>query len=208
MRLDRHRNRVGGLLMLINDTIPFVDITAVLPQSVDPHLEQRGISITMPKRQQLYIHEIYIPSRSSRSAGHNSSIAHLLNNNEISPIVEDINAHQSRWDTNIKDDERSEQLADEFDPSDYTILSENVATRLPTNGRSTSPDNSLASNDIALLPDLSISTSLSSDHLPITINSELSRIYMPRRIYTIFKKTDWTRYCEASDEYLAEDGET
>ena len=49
------------------------------------------------------------------------------------------------------EDERGEQLADEIDAADNTILNENEATRLPTNGRSTSPDISLASNDIALL---------------------------------------------------------
>ena len=49
--------------------------------------------------------------------------------------------------------ERCEQLVDEIDAADYTILSENEATRLPPNERSTSPDISLASNDIALLSD-------------------------------------------------------
>ena len=46
------------------------------------------------------------------------------------------------------EDERVEQLTDEIDAADYTILNENEATRLPTNGRSTSRDISLASNDI------------------------------------------------------------
>ena len=118
--------------MIIKDTIPFVDNTAALPQSADPHLEQQGISITMPNRQQLHI---YIPPRSSCSAGHNASIANLLCNNEMSLIVGDINAHHSRLETNTNEDERGEQLADEIDAADYTILNENEATRLPTNGR-------------------------------------------------------------------------
>ena len=168
--------------MLIKDTIPFVDNTDALPQSADPHLEHQGISVTMPNRQQLHIHNIYIPPRSSCSAGHNASIAHLFSNNKMLLIVGNINAHHSRWDTNTNEDERGEQLADEIDASDYTILSENEATQLPTNGRSTLPDISLASNDIALLSDWSVSTSLASDHLPIliTINSELSMIDGPR----------------------------
>ena len=103
VRLYRHKNKGGGLLMLIKDTIAFVDDTAALPQSADPHLEQQGISIAMPNRQQLHINNIYIPSRSSCSAGHNASIAHLLSNNEISLIVGDINAHYSRLDTNTKE---------------------------------------------------------------------------------------------------------
>ena len=93
VRVDRHKNKGGGLLMLIKGTIPFVDNTAALPQSADPHLEQQGISITMPNRQQLHIHNIYIPPCSSCSAGHNASNTHLLSNNEMSLIVGDINAH-------------------------------------------------------------------------------------------------------------------
>ena len=136
----------------------------------------------MPNRKQLLIDNIYIPLRSSCSAGQNASIAHLLSNNEMSLIVGDTNAHLSRWDTNTSEDERGDQLADEIDAADYTILNENEATRLPTNGRSTSPDISLASNYIALLSYRSVSTSLARDHLPIhiTIDSELSTIVGPR----------------------------
>ena len=199
VRLDRHRKKGGGLLTLIKDMIPFIDDTAAIPQSADPHLEQQGISIAMPNRQQLHIHNIYIPQRSRCSAGHNTSFAHLLSYNEMSLIVGDINAHHSRLDTNTNEDERGEQLAVSIDAADCTIHNENEATRLPTNGRSTSTDISLASNDIALLSDLSVSTSLASDHLPIliTINSELSTIDGPRRTYMNFMKVDWARYAEA-----------
>ena len=146
VRLDRHKNKDGGLLMIIKDTITFLNNTAALPQSADSHLEQQAILIAMPNCQRLHIHNIYIPPRSSCSAGHNASIAHLLNNNEMSIIVGDINAHHSRWDTNTNEDERGEQLANKIDATDYTILNENKAMRLPTNGRSTSPDISLNSN--------------------------------------------------------------
>ena len=196
--------------MLVKDTIPFIDNTAALPQSADPHLEQQGISIVMPNLQQLYIHNIYIPPRSSCRAGHNASISNLLSNSKMSLIVGDINAHHSRWDTNTSKDERGEQLAGEIDAADYTILNENEATWQPTYGRSTSPDICLASNDIGLLSDWSVSTSLASDHLPIliTINSELSTIDGPRRTYINFKKADWACYAEACDKYLAEAGKT
>ena len=68
----------------------------------------------------------------------------------------------------------------------------------------------MASNDIALLSDRSVSSSLASDHLPIliTINSELSTIDGPRRTYINFKNADWARYVEVCDKYLAEAGET
>ena len=37
VRLDRHKNKGGGLLILIKDTIQFVNCTVAFPQSVDPH---------------------------------------------------------------------------------------------------------------------------------------------------------------------------
>ena len=146
VRLARHKSKGGGRLMLINNVIPFVENTAALPQPADSHLEQQSISITMPYRHQLHIHNIYISRHSSCSAGHNATIAHILGNNEISLIAENINAHLSRWDTNTNIDERGEELADASDAADYTILKDNEVTRLPTNGRSTSTDISLASD--------------------------------------------------------------
>ena len=112
----------------------------------------------MPNRQQLHIHYKNSPPNCSCSAGHSASIAHLLSYNEISLIVGDINGHHSRLDKNTYEEELGEQLADEINAADYTILNENEATRLPTNGRSISPDISLASNDIALLTDRTVST--------------------------------------------------
>ena len=128
VRLDHHENKGDGLLMLIKDTIPYVDDTAALPQSADHHLGQKGISTTMPNRQQLHIHNIYIPLRGSCSAVHNTSIVHLLCNNKMSLILGDINAHHSRWDTNTDEEERGKQLADKIDSAGYTILNENEAT--------------------------------------------------------------------------------
>ena len=210
MRLDRHKDKGGCLLMQIKDMFPFDDKMVTLPQSADPHLEQQGISITIPNRQQLHIHHIPISPRSSCSAGHNASTVHLPSNNEMSLIVGDIIAHHSKLDTNANEDERDEQLADEIDTAECTLPNESEATRLPTNGRSISPDISLASNNTALLSDCPVSASLAGDHLPIliTINSELSMIDGPLQAFINFKKTDWACNAETCNKYLAEAGET
>ena len=119
-------------------------------------------------------------------------------------ILLNITPNHSRWDTNTNADERGVQIAVEVDTSDYTILSENDATWLPTNGRSSSPVMSLASNDIALLSIWSVFTSLASNYLPIliTINSELSTINGPRRTYINLTKADLVRYAEARTNTL------
>ena len=104
VQLDHHKNKGGGLPIPIKDII----------------LEQQGILITMPNRQQLHIHSIYILPCSGCSAGHNASIVHLLGNNEMSLIVGDINAHHSIWDTNTN--ENGAQLADEIDAATTPFL--------------------------------------------------------------------------------------
>ena len=177
--------------MLVKETIPFVDNTVDLAQSADPHLEQQGILIMMPNRQQLSILNIYILPRSSCNAGHYATIAHLLSNIEMSLIVEDIYAHHSRWNTNTNEDERGEHINDEIHATDNLFFNENVATRLPTNGRSTSPDINLASNDIALLCDWPVFNSLASDNLPILIiiNSEQSTVCLGEPTSSTRKRT-------------------
>ena len=209
VRLDRRKNNGGALLKLIIYTIPFVNNSTALPCSTDHHMEHQSISITIPNRQQLHIHNIYIPPHSSCSAGHNSSIAHLLSIKKMSLPVGDIKMHHSRWDTNMSEEERGEQLADEIDAADYTIHSENEAMRLRTNDRSTSPDITLASSDIALPSDWPVSSSLASNHLPILItkNSELSTIDGPRRTYINFKKADGARYAEGGETRTVEQAE-
>ena len=126
----------------------------------------------------------------------------------MSLIVVDINAHHSRWDTDTNKDERGEQLADEIDIHDYNILSENEATRQSTNSRTTAPDIRLDSSDIALPSDWSVSTQLTSNHMPIpiTVNFGPSEIDAPRRTYINFTKADWAHFCKVCDEYHAEAG--
>ena len=65
--------------MIFKDMITFVDNADALPQTADPHLEQQDILITMPNRQQLLIHNIYILPRSSCSAGSDAWIAQQQN---------------------------------------------------------------------------------------------------------------------------------
>ena len=110
-----------------------------------------------------------------------------------------MNVHHSRWDANTNEDERGEQLANKIHTLDYTILNEYEATPLLTNGRSTLPDISLASNDIALLSDWSVSTSLARDH-----HHQLSMINWSQRTYINFKKADRARCAECGETRTVE----
>ena len=131
MRLDCHKNK-GGLLMLFKETNPFVDNTTTLPQSADPHLKQKGISITMPNLQQLHI---------CKSTFHHVAVAALVTTHRSRTtkchIVGNINLHHTRWDANTNENERGEQLVNKVDAADYAIHYMSEAMWLPTNGRST-----------------------------------------------------------------------
>ena len=61
--------------MLIKEAMPFVDNTAALPQSADPHLEQQGISVTIHNLQQLHNHIIYMCE--GFTMGHDASMNNL-----------------------------------------------------------------------------------------------------------------------------------
>ena len=115
VRLDRHKNQGGGLLMLIKDTIPFVDSSALF------HSQSNLIRSNMAFRLRCQI------------ANNCTSCVSLQMGEE----------HKRR---------RKRRTASPRNRyTDYTILIKNEATRLPTNGRSTSPNISLTSNDIVLL---------------------------------------------------------
>ena len=196
VRLDRHESKGGGQLMLVKDTIPFVDNTTALPQSADLHLEQQcaianNCTFTTSTFRHVAVSALVTTPRSSTSSV--KTKCRLLLGILMCIIPDGIPTHTK--------DERCEQIAGEIDIADCTILSWNEATRLPTNGLSTSPEISLACSDITLLSVWSVYTTLANDQLPIliTINSELSTIYGPRRTYINFKKADWTCHTVACD---------
>ena len=115
VRLDRHKNKGGGLLMLIKDTI--------LSSTTQPFFHSQSILIWSNKAFRL---RCPIDNNSTSTFRHVAVAA--LNTTlrcrllSMSLIVGDINAHHSRWNTITNEEERGEQLADEIDAADYTIL--------------------------------------------------------------------------------------
>ena len=107
-------------------------------------------------------------------------------------ILGDINAHDPLWCSSIQDS-RGKTLADEIEASSFGALNTPTATRMPTSGQATSPDVSLASEDLLSKLSWETETTLSSDHLPVIIRLSTSplTISAPNKTFTNFLRADW-----------------
>ena len=196
IREDRKSNSGGGLAFLVHNSIPFQS----LPKPrVDDHLEYMAIKVD-----NIAILNIYIPPASSCSSGYRPSLLPYFPTNTESIILGDFNAHDSLWNSALQD-ARGSQLADEIGDSNFAPLNDDVPTRVPTNGQSSSPDFSLAS--LALLPYTTweVKTELGSDHLPIllTLETEIKPIKSENRTYMNFKKANWEVFRDKTEEKFA-----
>ena len=118
-------------------------------------------------------------------------------------VLGDFNGHNDLWHS-TNNDARGNLLADVINASNFGVLNQDTPTRLPNDGTATSPDISLASDEILLSTSWHTSNALSSDHLPITITLQLEPIikYAVNRRYVNSKKANWTAYTEEVEEKL------
>ena len=167
LRQDRPANREGGgLAFLIHEDIVYTPMQ--LPQ--DGTMECMGIKVDH-NNTSFRVINYYIPPTSSCPEGYSASIEPLLKTDNTL-VLGDANAHDPLWHSPLIDT-RGNKLAGEIEFSDYGVLNENTPTRLPSN-QPTSPDVSLASMSLLTSAEWSTETSLSSDHLPITIKLAMS----------------------------------
>ena len=77
--------------------------------------------------------------------------------------------------------------------SSFGALNTPTATRMPTSGQATSPDVSLASEDLLSKLSWETETTLSSDHLPVIIRLSTSPLTIPapNKTFTNFLRADW-----------------
>ena len=195
--LDHPSGNGGGLLLLIHNSIHFSIIN--LPRS--PTIEQQAISIKS-NNTTITIINIYIPPTSSCPTNFKATINHLLNIPN-SYILGDFNAHNPLWYSSLHD-QRGEDLSNEIDLSEHGTLNTDTPTRLPSNGQPTSPDISIASNNLLLNSEWTTSITLSSDHLPIQIclHTNFLTSDTPHRTFTNFSKANWTQFTAETEHFF------
>lgn len=165
VRLDRARNKSGGLAFLVNDQLKYrtIDLPTQPGSAPDSRLEQLAIALqTAPNH--ISIINIYIPPSSCCPNDFDVSIAHLFNI-EDSIILGDVN---SIWHSNLANDARGNALAEEIDASDHGTMNEPFFTRVVAGA--SSPD--IFTTCASLLPSSTWITkpALCSDHVPIIIS--------------------------------------
>ena len=187
VRKDRTKNKGGGLLLLVHDSINFSPVDLNI---TDDHLEIQAIQVN-----NLRIINAYLPPGSSCATGYNPSITPLLTNVD-SLIMGDFNAHDSLWSSTISDT-RGSTLAAEINNSTYGVLNNDNQTRLPGNNQQpTSPDITLASMPILPYASWEVKTTFGSDHLPILISldTDIKPQLSENKTYVNFKKANWTNF--------------
>ena len=199
IRQDRKRNKGGGIAFLIHDKVQYRTTTLPAPMIPDTHLEQLGI-IVRSGETEIKIINVYVPPQSSCEAGYRLSIDHLLQIDDCI-IAGDLNAHHQLWHSNLSNDQRGEELADQIDSASFGVINEDAHTRVTANSNS-SPDVTLASFSLLTATDWRVETALNSDHLPIiiTLNKTVAKIYVSGRTYTNFAKTNWQNFTAYTED--------
>ena len=192
VRKDRQGDKGGGLAMFIHKSIRFSEIKV---NPIDRHTEHQIIKID-----NLNIVNIYIPPVSSCSSGFMPDIKAIFPSSD-SLIVGDFNAHDALWHSSVQDT-RGQILAEEIGNTQFGVLNENLPTRLPRNGRPTSPDITLASTSLLPSAEWNVLTQLCSDHLPIvtTLSTSIKPIKSDFRKFVNFNKANWESFTKITEE--------
>ena len=190
-RIDRDRNKGGGIVIYIHESLPYTPLPIPLD---DNTTESQSIKIG-----DLTIVNAYIPPTTSCPLNYTPNYESLFPEGDAL-VLGDFNAHDTLWHSSLEDN-RGSDLSDFITDSNFGVLNEDMPTRLPSNGQPTSPDISFAS--LSLLPVIEWTTvkSLGSDHLPIVIEitSKIKSIKSENRTYINFNKADWNKFVNTTE---------
>ena len=192
------RDRVGGgggLLTLVHHSLPYFEVASPVNDGVT---EAIIVNVTIAGSQ-LNIVNLYIPPASSTPGTFRASITPFLNADSI--VVGDVNAHNDEWSRGASD-ARGDLIATEVDANNFVVMNlPDIATRPSSDS---SPDVALVHTPLALAFDWSVSTTLNSDHLPLSLSfADDSTPTRGGRSFSNLKKADWEGFKRESEENLA-----
>ena len=167
------KNRGGGIIFGIRDTIPFRQCNFEIREEDDNITEWATIEIPVKGKDKIRITNIYIPPASSDPASSSNVGMNKWPSKSCDIILGDINAHSVLWDKTLNPDRRGDDFEDWLAANDMHCLNNGDPTR---HNRSTDTDS---------VPDVSIVHSsrldkftwkivddLGSDHKPLLITYE------------------------------------
>ena len=194
----------GGVMFLIKNEIPFRKIE----EWRGGVTEGQTIKVDINKENSIRICNVYRPPirNSHNDRRINEEIKDWINeDNDL--ILGDFNLHSPVWSSIEAEDEEAKILIDWCEEQDYLILNDGSATRMNrTQGTKSSPDITIAKNNIAEKCEWNVRKKLSSDHLPIVI-----KIKDKRQIREKIKlrkwnygKADWEKFRTELNNHVRE----
>ena len=195
IRKDRAGGGGGGLITLIHHSIQFQQLPSPINDNVSEVLLVQ-IDIADAK---LNIANIYVPPASSSPPGFNASISSLLSADTI--VLGDINGHNDEWSLGAGD-ARGDFIAGEVDSNGFTVMNNpDLATRPISNS---SPDVAFVHTPLALTFDWSTSTTLNSDHLPLSLSfADDSTPARSGKTFINLRKAKWDEFQRESEELFS-----
>jgi hypothetical protein len=206
LRRDRPDDRGGGgVAFLIHDTVTYKHYETKHMTPGDVYTEHIGITAHL-HGQDFHIINIYIPPCTTIPAAEHFTPT-LNNFMTTSPtlIIGDVNAHHDAWHSHTNDGPaaaRGDHISDTIDNHDYCTLNEDTPTRLPKHGHPSSPDITIINSHLIFNTTWTTHTTLSSDHIPITITLTADDIPLPphaKRTYINFNRAHWEGYTADSE---------
>ena len=195
LRLDRRGGGGGGgLVTLIHHSVAYTQLVSPVNDGVCESIVIEASIANTPVK----IANVYIPPASSSPPNFVATLAPFLAMGAI--VVGDVNGHEEEWSA-AQGDARGAALSGEIDAANYVVLNDPAIATRPVSA--SSPDVALAPSSLALNFDWSVTTTLNSDHLPISLRfPDDSPPARNGRRYTNFRKADWLGFSLAVDALL------
>lgn len=179
-------NACGGVMTLINSNIQSFSY------NLNTNLQAIAVHVTYPF--DFIICNIYL-EHGLHIQTLKDELENLIEQLEHSFIITgDFNAHNTLWGSH-KTDRRGTIITELTDKHSLTILNEKLPTHFATNGRLTSIDLTICTQNLALFTDWTVLDDLhGSDHFPLLISFPFTQYdKTQRQIYNI-KKANWTEF--------------
>ena len=189
IRKDRSKDKGGGIAIIIHNSITYSNVSV---HCDDDFTEAQCIKVKFGNEIKLF--NIYIPPASSCAKAFQPNLEPFMVEHSI--ICGDLNGHRKLWHSAIEEDQRGAILTQQIDAASMVFLNENAPTRIPSQGRCSSPDVTISHPNLAKSTEWLVDTVLISNHNPIIVRVSLEskRTTTEMRTFVNFLKVDWLAF--------------
>ena len=214
-RRGNEKNRGGGLLIGIKESIPYRISRTEFAGEKDEISEWMSVEIPVKGKQKLRLNNIYIPpTRKQNTTSGKEKMTEITTEKwmatKMDCLLGDFNAKSEVWDDQVKDgniqeDERGTMILDWLADTSMVCLNDGKTTRQDKNGRTdTAPDISFAHSSLNEKLKWEVLNEMDSDHKPIILTYEdeqgiPTREDKPRYKWRL-KDANWNGYQQEIEE--------